>query len=401
MIAYAKRNLLSWALWENSLVVLGGNMELRRNGDVMFPFRQDSDFLLLTGVSSPDCTLVGYKEAWVTRWIIFSNPISEKELIWGTSRMSQEEIRARSHIEEIYPMDQMKSIVLPILEDAETILIRKDKYRCFPHEKQILRKLWMSAHKEKITVLEPYLDRIRIIKSPEEIEKIRNAITVTHKAHEIIQSTIKPGMYEYEIEPLVASLYRSHYLTEAYPTIVASGPNACTLHYTRHNRKIENGDFVLVDFGAEYQWYAADITRVFPVGEISDRQKEVYQSVVIVKNYAESIIRPGIKKSDYEKLVRENMNEELWKLWLIPSDTTKWEIQLLSRKYYPHSTSHFLGLDVHDVGSREQIFEAGMVITCEPGIYIPEEGIGVRLEDDILITENGCENLSKGISMEY
>lgn len=204
-------------------------------------------------------------------------------------------------------------------------------------------------------------------------------------------------MYEYGIEAIIAWIFRSEHLTEAYPTIVASGHSACTLHYAKHDKCIQNGDIVLVDFWAEYEWYASDITRVFSVWEMSERQKEIYTSILYIKEFAESILRPGVKKSEYEMQVREQVNKELEKLSLIPPNSPEDEKEKLSRIYYPHSTSHFLGLDVHDVGSRETVLEPGMVLTCEPGIYIEEESIGIRLEDDILITKNGCENLSKKI----
>ncbi len=412
MIAQEKREQLSNDIPRHSILLLAGNIEHRRNGDVMYPFRQDSDFLLLSGVNSPDTVLFWVKKhTEKINWMLFSEPISEKELLWGTSRMSPEEIAKASGISEVFPLNLLKHEYSKYAQEAKHIFFRRDKKRAFPHEKNLQKKLRVSHFRDKIAKIEPYLDRLRLVKTDEEIQHMKKAIKVTHQAFDTIRAYIKPGMYEYEIEALVAGIYRSHHLTEAYPTIVAGGQSACTLHYTKHDRKLEPWDIVLVDAGAEYEGYAADITRVIflenslskgkkkGVSHTSLRQQQVYQSVLTVKAYAESLIRPWVKRMEYENQVRERMNEELRKLGLISPQATKEEIILLSRKYYPHSTSHFLGLDVHDIGDRDQLFEAGMVITCEPGIYIKEEGIGIRLEDDIRITETGCENLSKEIPL--
>lgn len=201
-------------------------------------------------------------------------------------------------------------------------------------------------------------------------------------------------MYEYEIEAEIARVYRSHHLTEAYPSIVASGPNTCVLHYTTHTRQLAEGDLVLIDAGAEYMGYASDMTRTFAVSAFTPRQLAVYDAVERVKKIAENTLKPGISLTEYEQIVRTAMNQELSGLGLIPHGATLDETAKLSRKYYPHRTSHFLGLDVHDVGPRDTILAPGMVLTIEPGIYISDEQIGVRLEDDYLITETGCEKLS-------
>jgi Xaa-Pro aminopeptidase len=201
-------------------------------------------------------------------------------------------------------------------------------------------------------------------------------------------------MYEYEIEAEIARVFRSHHLTEAYPSIVSSGPNTCILHYSAHTRQLQSGDLVLIDAGAEYMGYASDMTRTFSVSGFTPRQLAVYSAVERVKKIAENTLSPGISLTAYELIVRTAMNDELRQLGLISQDASEDEIIRLSRKYYPHRTSHFLGLDVHDVGSRDAILAPGMVVTIEPGIYIPDEQIGVRIEDDYLITESGCERLS-------
>lgn len=391
IIAQKKRNILGENIPHQSLFILIGKKEQIRNGDVIHSFRQDSDILLLTEVSSPDIVLVGIKKKENIEWILYSDPISESEKIWGTSRQNYDEIREASWIENIRSIDSLKKDLQEWTIESERIYLKWDSHKNIGK--------WIIIPKERMLSLDPLLKSLRMIKIPEEVEYIREAIRVTKIAHDLVRDSIRPGMYEYEIEAIIASVFRSHHLTEAYPTIVASGPNACTLHYIRHDRKIEAWDIVLIDAWAEYRGYAADITRSYNVWVISLRQKEVYEGVPTVKKYAESLIRPGMKKLDYEKRVREKMNEELIKLELIPKWASPEIVEKLSRKYYPHSVSHFLGLDVHDTWERDEVFHCGMIITCEPGIYIPEEGIGIRLEDDILITENGHENLSRNISL--
>lgn len=391
MIWNYKRKILESLIEEDSLIFLMGNKEILRNGDVSYDFRQSSNMLLLTEVSSPDIVLVWHKSEWIIEWVIFSDPITDREKLWWTSRWNENKIRETSGIQEILPLESITSYIDPLLTEIQILYIDNiddnpffDGISSFEFERVSLRD-----------TLEP----LRMIKSPEEIECMKKAISVTEKAQKLLIQSIQPGMYEYEIEAMVAGVFRAHHMTEAYPTIVASGPNACTLHYTSHDRQIQDGDFVLVDFGAEYHGYAADITRVFGVWSISERQRQVHASVLDIKKYAESLIRPWMQKLEYEKMVRQRTNIELKKLGLMSNTLSSDEEENISRKYFPHSVSHFLGLDVHDSGARDATFRSGMVITCEPGIYIEEEGIWVRLEDDVLITENWSINLSENISL--
>lgn len=395
MIAQEKRDKLIKSIPNSSLILLVGKSEQIRNGDVFYPFRQDSDFLLLTGQSIPDLILIGIKKDDEFEWRLYSEHITEREKIWGTSRLSHVDLSRLSGIGEVREMRHASRDIRESIGTLDHIFARSDL--TYTEEKAFLQKFRLSEQKEKLQSLNPYLKNLRMYKTHEEIEYIKKAISITHLAYDLLVKNIEPWMYEYEIEAIIAGCYRSHHSTEAYPSIVWSGPNSCTLHYDWHTRKVEPWDHILIDFGAEYQGYAADVTRVFFTDEPSERQKQVYGSVIAVKKYAESLLYPWVSRLEYEKQVRERMNEALKKLWLIPTLSAPEEIEQISRKYYPHSTSHFLGLDVHDTGERDDIFESGMVITCEPGIYIPEEGIGIRLEDELLMTAWGCVNLSKNI----
>jgi Xaa-Pro aminopeptidase len=345
----------------DKLVVLHGNTETLRNGDVHFPFRQSSDFLYLTDLDAPDLIVTILNN----EMIIWRESITDREILWWHNKLSDDEIRNISWISDIR---------------------NKDFFNAY-----------YTDHRECVLypdIITEYIHSLRIIKNPSEIEKIKIANRVTKKAFNHIASIIKSGMYEYEVEAEIVRIFRSHHMTEAYPTIVASWPNSCILHYTKHSRQLLDWDLVLIDAWSEYGWYASDVTRTFCVwGTFSQRQQEVYDAVVRTKKIAENTIKPGILFSEYENIVRSHTNLELIALGLIPENSSDAEIQKLSRKYYPHRTSHFLGLDVHDVGPRDIILEKGMVLTIEPGIYIEEENIGIRLEDDYLITDNSCECL--------
>lgn len=335
-----------------------GATEKLRNGDVHYPFRQNSDFLYLTGLSIPNLVLSFF---W-GQVILWRDEITHQDRIWGTDKLSDEEITSISGISDIRDFSNFEA------------------YR-------------KNISSEKIFDPREILIRMRLIKTPDEIEKIRKAITITNRAFEQAKNQIQAGMYEYEVEAIFAHEFRKHHGTEAYPTIVASGPNACILHYTKNTRKIETGDLILIDAGCEYLGYASDWTRMLSVSNISKRQEAVLKSVEIVKKFAESILKPGIQKLDYEIQVRQVLIVELESLWLIHPTLSLSEKMEISRIYYPHSTSHFLWLDVHDVGPRDIQIEKWMVLTIEPGIYIPEESIGVRLEDDYLVTGAGCQKL--------
>lgn len=244
---------------------------------------------------------------------------------------------------------------------------------------------------------------IRAIKEKEEIELIKAACNITKLGVNKVISTLKPGIYEYEVE---AEIIREFLLNRsrgfAYDPIIASGNNACILHYGSNNEVCESGDIVLMDFGAEYANYASDLTRCFPVnGKFSKRQKKIYNSVLSVMKKAQAMLVPGTKLAEYEKQVGTLMEKELVDLGLLSIKDIKAGSDVPAyKKYYMHGTSHHLGLDVHDVSGKDQKISEGMVLTCEPGIYVPEEGIGIRLENDILITAEGHVNLMNSIPIE-
>ena len=241
-----------------------------------------------------------------------------------------------------------------------------------------------------ISSADRHLIQKRIVKSDDDIEKLQKAIEITEKTYNYLTQNVRPGMYEYEIEAMIAYQFRLHRGIEAFPSIVASGPNACTLHYTLNNRQIDPGDLILIDFGIEIDGYGADISRTFAVdGMMNPRQKEIYDAVLDVKQFAENTLKPGITRKNWNIAVKEYMFAMCQKLRLpdIAQHTA------LTNPYFPHSIGHFLGLDTHDVGDSDIPLAPGMVLTIEPGIYVPDEGIGIRIEDDYLVTEDGCRRI--------
>ena len=245
---------------------------------------------------------------------------------------------------------------------------------------------------------------LRAVKSKQEVELIKTAVSITAKTFRRLLGFIQPGVWEFEIEAeIYHEFIRNRSRGPAFQTIVASGADSCTLHYVQNNKQCRAGDLVLIDFGAEYANYAADVTRTVPVnGRFSKRQKQVYNAVLKVQKAAIKLLKPGKTADEFAREVGKVMEAELIRLKLLKAAEVKKQSadQPLYKRYFPHGTSHHLGLDVHDYGNRYRKFEPGMVLTCEPGIYITDEGIGIRIENDILITKDGPLDLTAGIPRE-
>jgi len=252
--------------------------------------------------------------------------------------------------------------------------------------------------------LAPIMHDLRAVKSKHEVELIKKACRITAKTFHRLLNFIKPGVWEFEIEAeIYHEFIRNRSRGPAFQTIVASGADSCTLHYVKNDKQCRDGDLVLIDFGAEYANYAADVTRTVPVsGRFNQRQKDVYNAVLKVQKAAIKFLEPGKTIDEFSRDVGKAMEAELIRLKLLTAAEVKKQSadQPLYKKYFPHGTSHHLGLDVHDYGNRHRKFEPGMVFTCEPGIYIHDEGIGIRIENDILITREGPVDLTAGVPRE-
>jgi Xaa-Pro aminopeptidase len=258
-------------------------------------------------------------------------------------------------------------------------------------------------HRKKYERAAPIMQELREIKSKEEVDIIQSACNITNKAFHRVLSFMKPGVWEYEVEAEISHEFIRNKAVHAYTPIIASGANACVLHYINNNQKCKKGELVLMDFGAEYANYASDLTRTIPVsGKFTKRQKDVYNAVLRIMKESTKLLTVGNTLQEYNKEVRALIESELLKLKLITkSDISREDPKNPAfRKYFMHGISHFMGLDVHDLGNKKQPFQEGMIFTCEPGIYIPEEKLGIRIENDILITGKGPKDLMKKIPVE-
>lgn len=395
-----------------SLAVFYSNDLLPVNADAHYPFSQNSNFFWLTGIDQeecilwlfPDCPREDLKE------ILFIRKTNEHIQIWEGWKYSKEEAFEASGIKNIRYFEEFQSIFLQAIGFCENIYLdfnehpRNTLFYATPaHQFAYQIQKQFPAH--KIQRAYPILAYLRSIKSPQEVELIQKAIDITHQAFLRVLKFIQPGVYEYEIEAeILHEFIRNRATGPAYGSIIATGKNACVLHYVLNKSVCKDGDLILMDFGAEYANYSADLTRTIPVnGKFTPRQKQIYQAVLKAMKEAKKLLVPGKDNIySYHKKVGEIMTEQLLEIGLLTSEEVKnqnpdWPAY---KKYFMHGTSHYLGLDTHDVGFMHKTFEPGMVFTCEPGIYILEEAIGIRLENNIFITENGNIDLMEKIPLE-
>ncbi len=380
----------------SSIAILNSNDQMPRNGDQFHRYRQNSDFFYLTGIEQE-------------KSILLLNPASQKEdqkeilfilkaektlEIWEGHKLTKNEATEISGIKTVKFLPEFDSFLKELLQNKETIYLNNNEYSKFstpvPYKDiRFINELKESFPLHFFNRLAPILSELRLLKEPEEIELIQKACGITAQAFHKVLKFIKPGKKEYEIEAEITSEFiRNGANGHAYEPIIASGKNACVLHYISNDKICKDGDLVLMDFGAEYANYSADTTRTVPInGKFSDRQREVYDSVLKVMKKATKLMIPGTTINKVNETVNQYIDKELVKLGLAEKDINDEDRKETVRmKYFMHGTSHFMGLDVHDVGSKDTVFKAGMVMSCEPGIYIEDEGFGIRLENDILVT---------------
>ncbi len=405
------RSKLQELILPGSSVVLHSNDEMHRNGDQNFRFRQSSDLFYLCGIDQEKTILVlnpkhpeeKYKE------VLFILNASPEQVIWNGCRLSLTEAQEISGITNVQWLDDYEKILPEILYRSQNIYLNipehiKYKTETESRDARMAKKIQTVFPLHSYHRLAPVLSKLRMIKEPEEIVLIEKAIDITSAAFERILKAVKPGIKEYEVEAEITHEFlRQAANGHAYEPIIASGANACILHYIDNNKVCRDGDLLLMDFGAEYANYAADLTRTIPVnGKFTKRQAEVYDANLRVLRAAIKLMKPGVLLSDFQGEVGKLWEEEHIRLGLYSAKDVKnhTTAPALWFKYYMHGTSHCIGLDVHDVFDKAEKFRPGMVFSCEPAIYIPEEGLGIRLENDILITENGNVDLTKDIPVE-
>jgi len=402
------RQKLASKLIPGSIAVFHSNDEMPRNGDAYFAFKQQSDLFYLTGVDQEDTILVLFPDSPnpLFREMIFVKETSEQIAIWDGARLMPNDVFKVSGIQNVFWYHEFWKTIHAAFLLAENIYVNlnendrftdKVSYANLRFANEIIAKY--PAHQIKRSA--PILANLRMVKEPEEIELLKEAIRITKLGFERLLKFVKPGVWEYEIEAeLIHEFIRNRSRGYAFDPIIGSGSSACVLHYIENNKQCKDGDLLLLDFGAEYANYNGDLSRCIPVnGKFSKRQAEVYNAVLSVQNFAKTVLKPGINLPTYHAQVCEFMTEKLMEINLLTKEEVKNNPKAFM-KYYMHGTSHHLGLDVHDVMHRFDPIPEGSVLTVEPGIYIQEEGIGVRIENDIVLTPSGLVDLMEGFPTE-
>ena len=384
---------------DNSIVILFAGKSIQKTGDQTYPFTPNRNFYYLTGLKEEEHILVMSKIDGVKASNLYIKDIDLELEKWiGRSIRKEEaieltgvdEVKFKSQFEgDIHGMITMKEEI-NIYLDLERMSVNREGTISHRFAKEIMNKY----PQVRVNNVYSKIGELRLRKSEEEVNKIKEAIEITKSGIELLMKEARVGMKEYELEAYFDFNCKTKGATGlAFTTIAAAGKNATTLHYVDNNSELKDGDLILFDLGAEYNCYNADITRVFPVnGKFTERQKEVYNSVLKVNEEIIDLIKPGMKYKEVNEKATDLIAEECIKLGLIKD---KKDV----RKYYYHSIGHSLGMDTHDIETphRDITFEPGVIFTVEPGIYIEEEEIGIRIEDDILVTEEGAINLSKDI----
>jgi Xaa-Pro aminopeptidase len=397
---------------QGTLAVFNSNDIYPVSADSTMPFQQHRDILALSGVDQEESILVLLPNASnpAHREVLFLKETSDLIAIWEGEKLTKQAAFETSGIKTVYWLQQFPTIFKQMMAEATGIYLNTNEHlrantEVETREDRFIKKVKQDFPAHQVFKAAPIMHKIRSIKHNLEIELMQRACKITEAGVRRLLGFIKPGVWEYEIEAELAHEFlRNRSKGFAYTPIVASGKNACVLHYIENNQQCKDGDVILLDVGAEYANYSSDLTRCIPVnGKFTTRQKEVYNAVLHVKKEAEKLLVPGTIMAEYHKQVGHLMEEQLVNLGLISMEDIKtqnpdWPAY---KKYFMHGTSHFLGLDTHDVGLWHEPIQAGMVFTCEPGIYIPEEGLGIRLEDDLVVQDSGAPfNLMKDIPLE-
>lgn len=405
------RERLAGLMKPHSVAIFNANDIMPTNADGTMPFKQNANLFYLSGIDQEETILMLAPDFPDPRFreVLFLRETNEEIAIWEGHKYTKEEAQEASGIGTVKWLDDFKQLFKNVLAESENIYLdvnehirngtevetRNDRF------KQWCQSVYPLYNYERVF---PLMIGLRTVKSELEIAAMQKACDITEKGFRRILDKTAPGVWEFELEAeYLHEFVRNRSRGFAYTPIIASGSNACVLHYIDNNRECRDGDVLLMDVGAEYGNYNADMTRSIPVnGRFTERQKAVYNAVLAVKNKATELLRPGTTIDAYHKEVGLIMQSELLGLGLIDKTDIKNQSkeQPAYRKYFMHGTSHHIGLDVHDIGSFYKPLETGNVFTVEPGIYIREEGLGIRIEDDIVITESGHVNLMKNIPIE-
>jgi Xaa-Pro aminopeptidase len=391
-----------------SIAIFNSNDEVLSNGDALYPFVQNTELYWLTGIDQEDTMLILFPDNPDEKYrevLVLVRPNEQKEK-WDGKRLRENEAKEISGVKTVIWLDTLDAVLQPWIHFADRIYLntnendRKSVWvetRDYSFAKLMRNRYPLHEYERAAKIFK----RLRAIKTPEEIEVIKQAISITEKAFRRLLGFIHAGVMEFEIEAAIIQEFLCNRSSgPAYGSIVAGGDRARTLHYVSNNAECKDGELILMDFGARYGNYSADLTRTVPVnGKFTQRQKEVYNACLNLHNFSKSILKPGISIVDYTEKVGDEANQLFIKLGLLTEADVKNEDKenRAYRKYLYHGISHHLGIDVHDLGTRVEPIEPGMVFTVEPGIYIEEEQMGIRIENNFWITENGNIDLMKNI----
>ncbi len=405
------RKRLAAQLKKNAVAIIHSNDVYPKNGDGTHNFYQNSDLFWLSGIDQEKSIVViapdAYKEGH--REILFVLETNDEIAVWEGYKYTKEDARKISGIDTVYWTHEFDRVMQELLIRNEYIYINSNENiragaETETRDARAYKSLKGKFPLHKYERLAPLFDALRSVKHSIEVELLQHACKITEDAFRRVLAFTKPGVYEYEIEAEITHEFiRQRSGGHAYQPIIASGKNSCILHYNANNQICKDGDIILFDWGAEYAHYVADMSRTIPVnGTFTPRQKEVYNAVLDTFYFAKALLVPGTIYAEYEKEIGQFMTSKLIDLKLISkqdvaNQNPNWPAY---KKYFMHGTSHFIGLDVHDVGNRDKPMQAGNLFSCEPGIYIPEENIGIRLENNILLTKNGNIDLMENIPIQ-
>ncbi len=404
-----RRKQFAARMTPNAVAIFHSHDLMPRNGDQHFPFRQDSILFALSGLTQEETILILHPGAAEekAREILFILPRDQQKELWQGERLTAHAARVISGISTIRTTTHWGKVMYPILQSCSTIYLNAGmdtSASSIPSRNdRIGREILKEYQHHQFAQAQTILRQMMMIKHPLERELMKKAIAVTAQAFDRVLHVIRPGLKEYEVEAELTYTLVRHGCQHAFEPIVASGASACTLHYTRNNRVIRKGDLVLLDFGAEYACMASDMSRTLPAsGRFTPRQRDLYSSVLHILNSITEMMRPGITLEQLNQETSKLLEAELIRLRILTrSDIRRQDPRHpLHRKYFMHGISHHLGYDVHDLCDRAAPLKAGMILTCEPGLYIPEEKTGIRLENDILITRGKPVNLMQHIPID-
>jgi len=400
-------------------VITASELKVRSN-DTEYPYRQDSDFYYLTGFEEDSAALVLSKSRSGIKTVLFLQDKDDEMELWTGKRLGVEAAGKRFAVDKVYSIGVYEKEMEIFLKGCSTLLYEMFSEKALCRKVETVSKRLVQDRSVKISPrvhmdITALTQKMRLVKSSDETDLIKKALSVTKEAHHHAMRLCRPGMMEYELQAEYEYLFKKWGAgSDAYTTIIAGGNSANTLHYISNNQMLKDGDLVLIDAGCEFGMYASDITRTFPVnGRFTKPQRELYEMVLDVQHSVMEAIRPGITKEVIQKLSERLLCEGMARFGILKGDVPTLLEKKAHRKYFPHGIGHWMGLDVHDPcpyvdeNGDDTVFEAGMVLTVEPGIYIREDddtvplkyrGIGIRIEDNILVTVDGCENLSEEIA---